>query len=424
MGGIASAGRGTKTNGSQFFVTLVRAPTLDGKHTIFGKITGNTIYNLGRIGDVEVDKKDRPVEPPRIIRAELTWDPFGDLEPRYKPEPPLAVAVKDRPGRAPVHNKRVLSFVPSDAEDEEDAGKETTASGKSAHDLLNDPKLSREAAYKAEQASTGRRKSTSKAEERESDGGRRRGDVASKQPEAREKGTSNRKDRKGHAPTKIDKQSSPSSGSDASMGSDDEEQASGIAAERERKRLATIASLKRDIAGMSTGDAAASEAGKSKKAKSALAEQRQGYTKRGATKFQGRAERRKGAHDVEDNIKSFQDRLRAFASSANPEEDEEKAAEEAKPSNQPEDKEEGTFSAVWDEGDEESTKDWLGGGGLKFHVSADKAFKLESMKARDNLEIFDPLAARGNDEVLAEERKRRAEQMRPTLRRKEPMKKW
>merc|ERR1712203_1349696 len=70
--------------------------------------------------------------------------------------------------------------------------------------------------------------------------------------------------------------------------------------------------------------------------------------------------------------------------------------------------EQGTFAAIWQEGEEEIDTDWLDGGGLKFHVSADKAFKPIYDKSKQNLEIFDPLAAKGNDEVLAEERKKRA----------------
>lgn len=42
------------TNGSQFFITLDRADPLDKKHTIFGKVTGESIYNLTTIGEVEV----------------------------------------------------------------------------------------------------------------------------------------------------------------------------------------------------------------------------------------------------------------------------------------------------------------------------------------------------------------------------------
>jgi cyclophilin family peptidyl-prolyl cis-trans isomerase len=43
------------TNSSQFFFTLDRAEWLDKKHTIFGKITGNTIFNALRMGDIDTD---------------------------------------------------------------------------------------------------------------------------------------------------------------------------------------------------------------------------------------------------------------------------------------------------------------------------------------------------------------------------------
>ncbi|EEC51413.1 predicted protein, partial [Phaeodactylum tricornutum CCAP 1055/1] len=39
----------------QFFVTLDEAPYLDGKHVLFGTISGPTIFNAIRIGGVEVD---------------------------------------------------------------------------------------------------------------------------------------------------------------------------------------------------------------------------------------------------------------------------------------------------------------------------------------------------------------------------------
>ena len=78
MMGIASAGKNTNSNGSQFFIVLNRAPSLDGKHTLFAKVVGQTVYNLVRLSDVEVDKNDKPVDPPKIIRAELVWDPFEE----------------------------------------------------------------------------------------------------------------------------------------------------------------------------------------------------------------------------------------------------------------------------------------------------------------------------------------------------------
>lgn len=67
------------TNRSQFFITLDKCEWLNKKHTIFGKVTGNTIFNVLRMGDVEVDNDDRPVEPPRLIRVEVVVNPFDDI---------------------------------------------------------------------------------------------------------------------------------------------------------------------------------------------------------------------------------------------------------------------------------------------------------------------------------------------------------
>lgn len=48
-----TAGR-PNSNGSQFFITFGEASWLHKKHTIFGKVTGNTVFNLMRVNDVEV----------------------------------------------------------------------------------------------------------------------------------------------------------------------------------------------------------------------------------------------------------------------------------------------------------------------------------------------------------------------------------
>ena len=58
---------------------------LDKKHTIFGKIEGETIFNLVKLSELEVDADtDRPIcEPlPRIERAIVLENPFDDIVPR------------------------------------------------------------------------------------------------------------------------------------------------------------------------------------------------------------------------------------------------------------------------------------------------------------------------------------------------------
>jgi peptidyl-prolyl cis-trans isomerase B (cyclophilin B) len=61
-GALAMANAGPNTNGSQFFiVTTDAAPWLDGKHTVFGRVTsGQDIAD--RISEAERDSRDKPRE--------------------------------------------------------------------------------------------------------------------------------------------------------------------------------------------------------------------------------------------------------------------------------------------------------------------------------------------------------------------------
>jgi cyclophilin family peptidyl-prolyl cis-trans isomerase len=70
-GALAMANAGPDTNGSQFFVvTAQECPWLDGKHTVFGRITGG-METVDKLDRVETDASDRPLEPQRIERIEV-----------------------------------------------------------------------------------------------------------------------------------------------------------------------------------------------------------------------------------------------------------------------------------------------------------------------------------------------------------------
>ena len=71
-GALAMANVGPNTNGSQFFiVTAESCPWLDGKHTVFGRVTSGMDV-VDAISAVDVDARDRPREPVSIERVELS----------------------------------------------------------------------------------------------------------------------------------------------------------------------------------------------------------------------------------------------------------------------------------------------------------------------------------------------------------------
>lgn len=114
------------------------------------------------MGDIDADKDDRPLDPPRLISVEVLLNPFDDIVPRDLSGGPAAAAAEaEAAAAAEAKRKRrkkqgkkdfkLLSF----GEEADQEEKELDALGgggggvKSAHDALDDEKLSKDAAYDA-----------------------------------------------------------------------------------------------------------------------------------------------------------------------------------------------------------------------------------------------------------------------------------
>jgi cyclophilin family peptidyl-prolyl cis-trans isomerase len=98
-GRLAYANSGPDTNGSQFFITEVATPHLNGNYTIFGQCDDATVALVKQIAHMATDPmNDRPFRPIKIVHVKI--EVVGTTAPAAKPKPatpakkPAATATK------------------------------------------------------------------------------------------------------------------------------------------------------------------------------------------------------------------------------------------------------------------------------------------------------------------------------------------
>lgn len=119
--GMANESR-TDTNGSQFFFTLDKTDELNGKNTMFGRVAGDTIYNLAKMGEAEMeDGSERPLYPTKVSSVEILVNPFDDMKKRERiaQRTTRPVATEKKKDKKRKGGKQLLSF--DDDEGEGDA---------------------------------------------------------------------------------------------------------------------------------------------------------------------------------------------------------------------------------------------------------------------------------------------------------------
>ena len=121
---------------------MAATPELNNKHTLFGKVTGTTIFNMLKLQDGVTDANERPEEPKRIISIEILKNPFDDIVPRELKSNLHFEEVKTKSKSKATKDFKLLSFGEEAEEDESDLNmvieEKFKNKGKSLPDLIED----------------------------------------------------------------------------------------------------------------------------------------------------------------------------------------------------------------------------------------------------------------------------------------------
>ena len=119
--GMANTGK-RDDNGSQFFITLGPTPELQGRNTMFGRVEGDTIYNVMKMGEADLaegDANERPLYPTRVTNTLILVNPFDDMVHRVAISQPSVAEAKSivKKSKKRKAGKAILSFGGEDEEE-------------------------------------------------------------------------------------------------------------------------------------------------------------------------------------------------------------------------------------------------------------------------------------------------------------------
>ena len=101
-GRLAYANSGPDTNGSQFFITEVAVPHLNGNYTIFGQCDEASVALVKVIAHKATDpSNDKPFRPVKIVHIKIV---SGDAAPATKPATPAKKPASATPAKPPASN--------------------------------------------------------------------------------------------------------------------------------------------------------------------------------------------------------------------------------------------------------------------------------------------------------------------------------
>jgi peptidyl-prolyl cis-trans isomerase A (cyclophilin A) len=96
-GRLAYANAGPDTNGSQFFITEVPYPSLNGGYTIFGQCDDATVTLVKQIARMGHDSNDRPYRPVKINHITIAKGGAGATKPATTAKPAAKSAAPPAP---------------------------------------------------------------------------------------------------------------------------------------------------------------------------------------------------------------------------------------------------------------------------------------------------------------------------------------